>query len=175
MAQKSQNQRSMHDLFIEQLRDLYDAEKQIEKVLPRLAKAATSGELKSAFEQHAEQTRGQVERLEQIFEKMDTKPRGKRCEAVAGLIEEAKELLQEGLLPEVLDVGLIAGAQKVEHYEIASYGSVREHAKVLGMNDVAALLDETLKEEKETDMRLNKIATSSVNRKGVDSTAGAAG
>ncbi len=163
-----QSQKSMHDLLIEELRDLYDAEKQIERALPKMAKSATSDELRSAFEEHLEMTRQQRERLEEIFDKMDTPRRGKKCEAIAGLIEEAKDLMQEGLKPEVLDVGLIVGAQKVEHYEIAAYGSVRDHAKIMGLNEVADLLEKTLEEEKQTDMKLNKIAVSGVNQKGYE-------
>lgn len=155
--------KSLNDLLLNELRDIYHAEKQLVKALPKMAKKAKSDQLRQAFEMHLEQTKGQVERLEQVFDKLDAPTRGKRCEAMEGLIEEAQEIMEEINTPEVLDAALITAAQKVEHYEIASYGSVCALAKALGHDDVAKLLEETLNEEKETDAKLNQIALSEVN------------
>ncbi len=155
--------KTAHDLFIDQLRDLYHAEKQLVRALPRMAKAASSDQLKQAFQTHLEETKGQVERLEQVFEELSARTRGKRCEAMEGLIEEAKEIMEEVEAPEVRDAGLIVAAQKVEHYEIASYGSAHAFAEGMGQDRVAQLLAETLEEEKKTDERLNKLAISEVN------------
>ncbi len=151
---------SLRELFVEQLKDLYSAENQIVKALPKMIKSADSKELKSAFEEHLEQTRGQVERLEQIFEELDESPRGKKCVGMEGLIKEGKELMSEDAEPEVLDAGLIAAAQHVEHYEIAGYGCVRTYAQLLGMKSAVKLLQQTLDEEKETDKILNGLAES---------------
>jgi ferritin-like metal-binding protein YciE len=156
--------KTTRELLIEELRDIYHAEKQLVKALPKMAKASKSQKLRQAFEQHLEQTNGQVERLEQVFEKLDSRSRGKRCEAMEGLIEEAKEMMEEIKTPEVLDVALIGGAQKVEHYEIAAYGTLRALAEALGEKEVAQLLGQTLQEEKETDEKLNQIAISDVNK-----------
>jgi len=155
--------KSLNDLLLNELRDIYHAEKQLVKALPKMAKKAKSDQLRQAFEMHLEQTKGQVERLEQVFDKLDAPTRGKRCEAMEGLIEEAQEIMEEINTPEVLDAALITAAQKVEHYEIASYGSVCALAKALGHDDAAKLLEETLNEEKETDAKLNQIALSEVN------------
>jgi len=155
--------KSLNDLLLNELRDIYHAEKQLVKALPKMAKKAKSDQLRQAFEMHLEQTKGQVERLEQVFDKLDAPTRGKRCEAMEGLIEEAQEIMEEISTPEVLDAALITAAQKVEHYEIASYGSVCALAKALGHDDAAKLLEETLNEEKETDAKLNQIALSEVN------------
>ncbi|HYD70405.1 ferritin-like domain-containing protein [Azospirillum sp.] len=157
--------KTMQDLLIEELRDIYHAEKQILKALPKLAKKVNSEALRAAFEEHAEQTKGQIERLEQIFEELDTRTRGKPCEAMQGLIEEANEILEMGMAPEVTDAALIAAAQKVEHYEIASYGTLHAYAQGCGLTKVAQLLEETLNEEKETDKKLNKLAINDVNKK----------
>jgi ferritin-like metal-binding protein YciE len=157
--------KTAQDLFVDQLRDLYHAEKQLVRALPRMAKAASSNELKQAFESHLEETKGQVERLEQVFEELNARTRGKRCEAMEGLIEEAKEVMEEVEAPELRDAALIVAAQKVEHYEIAGYGSVHAFAEGMGQDRVAQLLAETLEEEKKTDERLNKLAISDVNRK----------
>ena len=157
--------KTMQDLLIEELRDIYHAEKQLTKALPKLAKAAHSEKLRSAFETHLEETRGQVERLEQVFEEMDTRTRGKHCDAMEGLISEAREIMEMGLAPEVQDAALIAAAQKVEHYEIASYGTVHAYATACGLNKVAQLLEQTLNEEKETDKKLNMLAINDVNKK----------
>ncbi len=151
---------SLRELFVEQLKDLYSAENQILKALPKMIKSADSKELKSAFEDHLEQTRGQVERLEQIFEELDESPRGKKCVGMEGLIKEGKELMSEDAEPEVLDAGLIAAAQHVDHYEIAGYGCVRTYAQLLGMKSAVKLLQQTLDEEKETDKILNGLAES---------------
>jgi ferritin-like metal-binding protein YciE len=156
--------KNVQDLLLDELRDIYDAEKQLVRALPKMAKAASSEQLRVAFEKHLEETKNQVERLEQVFDKLDTRARGKRCEAMRGLVEEASELMEEIKIPQVLDAALIAGAQKVEHYEIAAYGSVRALAEACGHQEVARLLDETLDEEKEADQKLNQIALSEVNQ-----------
>lgn len=157
--------KTMQDLLIEDLRDIYHAEKQIAKALPKMAKAASSAQLRQAFETHLEQTNGQIERLQQVFDELDTRPRGKHCDAMEGLISEAHEILEMGLAPEVQDAALIAAAQKVEHYEIASYGTLHAYATACGLDRVAQLLDETLQEEKDTDSLLNKLAIGDVNKK----------
>ncbi len=163
--------KSMKDLLIEELRDIYDAEKQALKAYPKLMKASSSDKLKQCFQTHREQTENQVERLKQAFELLDTRPRGKHCDAMEGLISEANDLLDEGLPPELLDVALIAHAQKMEHYEIAAYGSVHAYAEAMGNQDLARLLEETLNEEKETDALLNKIAIDDVNKKALQQAA----
>jgi ferritin-like metal-binding protein YciE len=154
---------SLHDLYVMELKDLYSAENQLVKALPRMAKAANSPELRAALEEHLEVTRGQVERLEKIFRKLDAKPKGKGCKAMEALIEEGKELLKSDADPMVLDAGIIAAAQKVEHYEIAGYGCVRTYARMLGYEDAAELLQETLDEEGEADKTLTELAESSIN------------
>jgi ferritin-like metal-binding protein YciE len=150
----------LEDFYVEELKDLYSAEKQILKALPEMAKAASSEELRLGFEQHERETRGQKERLEQLFGKLGEPAKPKKCKAMAGLIAEAKEFLAEDAEPEVRDVGLITCAQKIEHYEIAGYGSAREHANVLGFEDQAALLQQTLNEEENTDEKLTLLARS---------------
>jgi ferritin-like metal-binding protein YciE len=154
---------SLQDLFIDNLKDLYNAEKQLLRALPKMAKAAENDELREAFENHTEETKVQVERLEQIFEGLGKKPTGKTCKAMQGLIEENKELLEEDAEPEVLDAGMIVGAQKVEHYEIAGYGSMVEFAKLLGNKEAASLLAQTLNEEEKTDKLLTALARKSIN------------
>jgi ferritin-like metal-binding protein YciE len=141
---------TLEKLYISELRDLYSAENQLLKALPKMAKGASSPELKDAFEKHLEQTKGHVERLEELFEQRDESPKGKPCKAMKGLIEEGSEILKEEGEDSVLDAGLIVAAQKVEHYEIASYGSVRTFANLLGKDDEAELLQATLDEERET-------------------------
>ena len=163
--------KTTEDLLLEELRDIYHAEKQLLKALPKMAKKAHSDKLRQAFEQHLEETNGQVERLEQVFELLDKPARGKRCEAMAGLIEEANEMIDEIKTPEVLDAALITAAQKVEHYEIASYGSVHALAEALGKSEAAKLLAETLKEEKAADEKLNKLAISDINRSALQAAA----
>ena len=160
---------SLRDLFIEELRDMYHAEKQLARALPKMAKAASSEQLKQAFQEHTEVTKGQIERLQQVFESIGSPARAKRCEAMEGLIEEAQEMLDEDISEQLLDVALIASAQKVEHYEIAGYGTLRTLAQQLGETEAGKLLEETLNEEKKTDELLNKIALSDVNKRAAQS------
>ena len=154
---------TLQKLYTDELRDLYNAENQLLKALPKMAKAASSEELKEAFEKHLEQTKGHVERLEQVFEELGEKPKGKTCRAMKGLIEEGSEILEEDGEESVLDAGIIVAAQKVEHYEIAGYGSVRTFAHLLGKDKSAELLQTTLDEESVTNEILNKLAESVVN------------
>lgn len=149
---------SLKTLFIDQLKDLKDAENQLTKALPKMAKAATSPELQQAFERHLEQTKGHLERVEQVLSEVSGNNRGKKCKAMEGLIEEGAELMKEKAEPEVMDAGLIAAAQKVEHYEIASYGTARTYANLLGMNQTAKTLQQILDEEGQTDKMLTQIA-----------------
>lgn len=151
---------SLQELYVSGLKDLYSAEKQLVKALPRMAKAASSDELRQALEDHLRETEGQVERLEQIFEELGASPRGKKCVGMEGLIEEGKELLEEDAEPEVLDAGLIAAAQHVEHYEIAGYGCVRTYAELLGYKAAAKLLQQSLDEEGAADKKLTALAQS---------------
>jgi ferritin-like metal-binding protein YciE len=155
---------SIRDLYVEELQDLYDAEQQILGALPKMAKAATAAPLKKAFEHHLEQTRGQVERLDQIFQRMGADPKGKKCKGMSGLLAEGDELMKEKADPDVRDAGLIAGAQKVEHYEIAGYGTVRTYAKMLGEQEAVRLLQQTLDEEGETDKKLTQLAERDINK-----------
>jgi ferritin-like metal-binding protein YciE len=155
---------TLEDLFVNELRDLYNAENQMVKALPKMAKAASSPEIRQGFEEHLEQTRHHVERLEQVFEQLGAKARGKKCQAMEGLIEEGKELMSEDAEPPVMDAGLIAAAQKVEHYEIAGYGTVRTWAEHLGHHEAAELLRQTLDEEKQTDQKLTRLAEQMVNQ-----------
>ncbi len=151
--------KSLHDLFVEELQDMYSAENMILKALPKMAEQATSTELRDGFEQHLEQTRGHVQRLDKIFDQLSGVDRqGKKCKGMEGIIKENKELLEADAEPEVLDAGMIAGAQRVEHYEIAVYGTVRTYARILGRDDWAQILEQTLDEEKETDAKLNQLA-----------------
>ena len=154
---------TLQDIYIEELRDIYNAEMQITKALPRMIKAVTNEELKSAFENHLQETEGHVERLEQVFELAGQKVRGKKCAAMEGIIEEAKETLSEDIDDNAMDAAIIAAAQKVEHYEIASYGTVRTWAQQLGFNDQADILEQTLDEEKAANDKLSQIAESMVN------------
>jgi len=151
---------SLRELYIDELKDLYSAENQIIKALPKMIKAASSPKLKAGFEEHLQQTRNQVERLEKIFKELDESPKGKKCKGMEGLIEEGKELMEEDAEPEVLDAGLIAAAQHVEHYEIAGYGCVRTYAELLGDKNAVKLLQQTLDEEKTTDEKLTALAKS---------------
>jgi ferritin-like metal-binding protein YciE len=157
--------KTAQDLFVNELRDTYHAEKQALKAYPRLIKAAQSPELKQALEEHAEQTRGQVDRLEQVFERLDLGKRARRCEAMEGLLEEARSHMEEIEDKAVLDVAMIVSAQKVEHYEIAAYGSLVAMARQLGHDEVVPLLRATLEEEKATDERLTRVAESVANPK----------
>jgi len=145
-------------LYVEQLKDIYSAESQLLKALPKMAKAASSQDLRQGFEKHLEQTKGHVERLEQIFSSLDESPKGKKCMGMEGLIEEGEEVIQEESATEALDAGLIAAAQRVEHYEIAAYGSVHAFAELLGDDDSVSLLLQTLDEEKETDKKLTELS-----------------
>jgi len=154
---------SLHDAFEEELKDVLSAEKQLVKALPKMAKAASNEDLRAGFEEHLEQTKGHVERLEKIFELLDKAPRAKKCKAMEGLIEEGSEIMEEDADPDVLDAMLIAAAQKVEHYEIATYGTLVAWARRLDMSDAADLLQQTLDEEKDTDVKLTELAESSVN------------
>jgi len=151
---------TLHDVYVEQLKDLYSAEQQLIKALPKRAKAANDPTLKSGFEQHLEETKGHAERLEEIFEELDEKPTGKKCKAMGGLIEEGSEAIGEDASPEAKDAMLIAAAQRVEHYEIAGYGCVKTYAKLLGYEDAAQVLEETLGEEVATDEKLTEAAES---------------
>jgi len=155
---------SLQDLLVDQLKDLYSAENQIIKALPKMAKAASSSELREGFQEHLEQTKNHAKRLEQICEQLDVTPKGKKCKAAEGLIEDGKELIEEDAEAAVMDAGLICAAQKVEHYEMATYGCARTWAEQLGLHDVAQLLQETLDEEKETNEKLTQIAESMVNQ-----------
>src|SRR5713101_5397154 len=149
---------SIRELLIDEMGDLYDAEKQLVKALPKMVKAASNQELSQAFENHLEQTRGHVERLERAFEMLGEKPKSKPCKAMKGLIEEAQETIEEGIPEPLLDSAIICAAQKVEHYEIAGYGTLKSWADTLGLDDVAGLLDETLEEEKEADEKMTDVA-----------------
>lgn len=157
--------KSLQDLYMDELKDLYRAEQQILKALPKLTKAATSADLKNAFNTHFRQTEQHAQRIEEIFAEHDTKPKGKKCVGMEGVLEEGKELLQEKPEAEVLDAGLIGAAQRVEHYEMAAYGTARTHAQQLGYRHDVELLQKTLEEEKEADKKLTQIAESSVNAK----------
>ena len=156
---------TLEDLFVEELRDLYSAESQILKALPKMAKASSAKELKAAFEKHLGQTETHVERLEQIFEAMGKSPKGKKCKGMEGLLEEGGEMISEDAEPAVKDAGLIAAAQRVEHYEIAVYGTVSRYAKMLGHTAAEKLLRETLGEEGATDKALTALAEKSINLK----------
>ena len=155
--------KTLDALLVDMLKDLYSAESQLVKALPKMAKAAQAEELKNAFTAHLEETRGQVARLDTIFEQLEVSPRGKKCKAMEGLIEEGKELIEEDAEPSVKDAGLIGAAQKVEHYEIAGYGTARTIAELLGHNDIAKLLQETLDEEGMADKKLTDLAESVIN------------
>jgi ferritin-like metal-binding protein YciE len=156
---------SFQDCYLAELKDMYHAEKQLVRTLPRLVKAASSPELRRAFENHLEETRGHVERLETIFEQLGERAATKRCAGMEGIIEEGKEVLEHDLEEPVTDALLIAGAQKAEHYEMASYGTLRAWAQLLGHQEQARLLQETLDEEKNADRKLNEIAQRQVNTK----------
>jgi ferritin-like metal-binding protein YciE len=154
---------TLHDLMVHELKDLYSAEKQLVQALPKMAKNATSEELQVAFTTHLEQTKEHVVRLEQAFETLGVSPRGVKCKGMEGLLEEGKSLLDEDIDPEVLDAGLIAAAQRVEHYEIAAYGSACEFARSMQHTEIADMLELTLNEEKETDALLTSLAEGGIN------------
>ena len=154
---------NLREALVEEIRDLYNAEKQLTKALPKMAKGATSDELREAFETHLEETEGQVTRLERVFELLEEKPRGKHCAGMAGIVEEGSEKLQEDMEDAVLDACLIAAAQKVEHYEISAYGTAIAWAEALQLSDVAEVLQETLAEEKAADEKLTALAEAGIN------------
>jgi ferritin-like metal-binding protein YciE len=155
--------KDLTDLFLDTLKDIYYAEKQILKSLPKMAKAATSGQLRAAFEKHRDETEGQIERLEKIFELLGKPARGKKCDAIEGILDEGKEIMEEYKGTSALDAGLLAAAQAVEHYEISRYGTLKSWAGKLSMASAVRLLDQTLAEEKKTDETLSKIAEGAVN------------
>jgi len=154
---------SLQDLMVDQLKDLYNAEGQLIKALPKMAKAASNPQLQQAFTTHLEQTKGHVERLEQVFQTIGQPAKGKTCKAMKGLIEEGKEMIGEDAEPEVMDAGLIAAAQRIEHYEMAGYGCVRTYAAMLGNKQAAKLLQQTLDEEGKTDKLLTDLAERVIN------------
>jgi ferritin-like metal-binding protein YciE len=154
---------TLQDLYLEELKDLLSAENQILKALPKMAKATHSSDLRGALEEHLEQTKGHVERLEQILDGMGEKPRPKKCKGMEGILSEGSDFLKEAAGTEVVDAGLIAGAQRVEHYEIAAYGSVRSYAELLGQEEAAELLQLTLDEEITADEKLTQLAESGIN------------
>ncbi|MBU6461817.1 MAG: ferritin-like domain-containing protein [Bradyrhizobium sp.] len=155
--------KTLNDLFLDTLKDIYYAEKQIYRALPKMAKAAQSDQLRAAFEKHHDETEDQIERLEQIFELTGKAARGKKCDAIEGILDEGKEIMEEYEGMPAMDAGLLAAAQAVEHYEISRYGTLKAWAGKLNMNDAVKLLDATLSEEKKTDDTLSKIAASAVN------------
>jgi len=159
---------TLHDAFLDELRDTYDAEKQLTKALPKLAKAASSPDLRAAFETHLEETRGHVERLERVFESLDEKARGKHCDGIAGIIEEGKSIMEEDFDDATMDACLIAGGQRAEHYEMAAYGTLVAWAQAMGHAKAAMLLQETLDEEKAADKKLTSLAEGGINDTAAD-------
>jgi ferritin-like metal-binding protein YciE len=155
--------KTLDELFHDTLKDIYYAEKKILTALPKMAKAAQSADLRRAFEKHQRETQGQVDRLEQVFALIEQPAKGKKCEAIDGIIDEGKEIMKEFKGSPALDAGLLAGAQAVEHYEISRYGTLKTWAQALGMGEAAELLDETLTEEKDTDAALTELAETAVN------------
>lgn len=151
-------QGSLRDLYIDELRDLYSSETQLVKALPKLAKASSNEQLREAFEEHLQQTEEHVSRLEQIFEQLEEKPTGKKCMGMEGLVKEGAETMDEDYPDEVMDAAVIGAAQRVEHYEIAAYGTVREMARLLGEDDHVSLIEETLEEEKQADQKLTELS-----------------
>jgi ferritin-like metal-binding protein YciE len=154
---------TLHDLMVHELKDLYSAERQLIRALPRMSKNATSDELRTAFDDHLAETEEQVSRIEQILESFGETTGRQKCAGMEGLIEESKSLMEEEIDPEVLDAGLIVSAQKVEHYEIAAYGAVCEYARIMGHTDALRLLEQTLEEEKNADRKLNALAEGGIN------------
>jgi ferritin-like metal-binding protein YciE len=159
----AKQEKTLDDLFEETLKDIFYAEKKILTALPKMAKAAQSEELKAAFEKHEKETEEQISRLEKVFELIDTAPRGKKCEAIEGIIEEGSEIIKEFKGAPALDAGLVSAAQAVEHYEIARYGTLKRWAEMMGLDDAVELLDETLEEEKQTDAALTELADAQAN------------
>jgi ferritin-like metal-binding protein YciE len=158
---------SLHDLYVDELKDIHSAERQLLRALPRMAKAADSPELRSAFESHLKETEKQVERLDKIFAELEKKATGKKCKGMEGLIEEGKEMMEEEADPAVMDAALIAAAQRVEHYEIAAYGCVRNYAELLGYTSAARLLQQSLDEEEAADKKLTQLAEGGINEAAV--------
>jgi len=163
--------RTMEDLLVHELKDLYNAENQIVKALPKMVKAANSPELQKAFEDHLEETKNQVQRLEEIFQQLELPQRGKKCKAMEGLLEEGKDVVDEDAEPHVKDAALIAAAQRVEHYEIAGYGTAQAFANLLGHETIAELLHQTLEEEKGADVKLTQLAETAINMEAVGAAA----
>jgi ferritin-like metal-binding protein YciE len=159
---------TLHDAFLEELRDMYDAEKQLTKALPKLAKAASSEDLRTAFESHLEETRAHVDRLEQVFEGLGESARGKHCEGIAGIIEEGKTIMDEDFDDATMDASLIAAGQRAEHYEMAAYGTLIAWARGMGHMEAAQLLQETLDEEKAADEKLTSLAEGGINQEAAD-------
>jgi ferritin-like metal-binding protein YciE len=159
---------TLHDAFIDELRDAYDAERQLTKALPKLAKAANSEELRTAFETHLEETQNQIQRLEQVFESLDETVRGKHCEGIAGIIDEGKAIMEEDFDESTMDACLIAAGQRAEHYEMAAYGTLVAWARAMGHTEAAALLEQNLEEEEAADEKLTAIAESGVNQEAAD-------
>jgi ferritin-like metal-binding protein YciE len=155
---------TLHDAFIDELRDTYDAERQLMKALPKMAKAASNRSLSAAFEAHLEETRGQVKRLEKVFASLGEKVRGKHCDGMAGIIEEGKSIMEENFDEATMDACLIAGAQRAEHYEMAAYGTLVTWARAMGHEEAAGLLEETLDEEKRADAKLSALAKGGINQ-----------
>jgi len=159
---------TLHDAFIDELKDSYDAEKQLTKALPKMAKAATSPQLRAAFESHLEETRGHVERLEQIFELLDEKAKGKHCDGIAGIITEGSDVMGEDFDDATMDACLIAAGQRAEHYEIAAYGTLVAWARAMKHAEAAKLLEKTLSEEKAADAKLNSLAEGGINQEAAE-------
>src|SRR4051794_17667373 len=159
---------TLHDAFLDELRDTFDAEKQLTKALPKLAKAASSPKLRQAFESHLEETQGHVERLEQVFEGLDERARGKHCDGIAGIIEEGKSIMDEDFDETTMDACLIAAGQRAEHYEMAAYGTLVAWAQAMGHTDAARLLQQTLDEEKAADKKLSALAEGGINQTAAD-------
>ena len=159
---------TLHDAFIDELRDSYDGEKQLTKALAKLAKAATSPPLREAFEAHLEETQGQIERLEQVFELLEEKARGKHCDGIAGIVEEGKSIMEEEFDETTMDACLIAAGQRAEHYEMAAYGTLVAWAKAMGHTEAAKLLQQTLDEEKAADKKLSGLAEGGINQGAAD-------
>jgi ferritin-like metal-binding protein YciE len=155
---------TLHEMLVDEIRDLYHAEKQMTKALPKMAKAATHEDLREAFEMHLEETQEQINRLEEVFEALGEKPKAKPCPGMAGIIQEGQETMQEDAEGAVLDAALIAAAQRAEHYEIGAYGTCAEWARLLGLNEVVSLLEQTLEEEKAADKKLTMIAEQEINQ-----------
>lgn len=158
---------TLHDLYVDELKDLYNAENQILKALPKMAKAASAPKLAAAFNDHLAETKVHIERLETIFKQLDSSPKGKKCKAMEGLLAEGQDLMAQDVDPSVLNAALIAAAQRVEHYEMAGYGCVRTYARLLGEEQAADLLQETLDEEGATDKKLTELAETVINEEAV--------